>query len=95
MVPHSPILGLDIGGTQTTVVLGEYRGRIHDRTSFQTEAKRGFNAVLKPAREVLAEEALPGALDVCRITPSKLGEELGGVAALCAAIAARGGPEPH
>ena len=41
---------------------------------------------LGPAREVLAAEALPGHVARCRIVPSELGERIGDVAALCAAI---------
>ncbi len=50
--------------------------------------------VLGPAREEVRREALPEAVAVCRIVPAALGERLGDVASLCAAIAARGGPEP-
>jgi glucokinase len=48
--------------------------------------------VLGPAREELAREALPGAVAACRLLPAALGERLGDVAALCAAIRALGGP---
>ncbi len=48
--------------------------------------------VLGPAREELKREALPRALAACRIVPAALGEQLGDVAALCAAIQASGGP---
>ena len=48
--------------------------------------------ILKPARDVVVEEALPGAVAACRIVPAELGERLGDVAALCAAIRALGGP---
>ena len=44
--------------------------------------------VLGPAREEVRREALPGALSVCRIVPSELGERLGDIASLCAALAA-------
>lgn len=44
--------------------------------------------VLTPAREELRKEALPGAVEVCRIVPAALGERLGDVASLCAAIEA-------
>jgi len=49
--------------------------------------------VLAPAREEVRREALPGAVAVCRIVPAALGERLGDVASLCAAIAALGGPQ--
>ncbi|MGD8450472.1 MAG: ROK family protein [Phycisphaerae bacterium] len=48
--------------------------------------------VLGPARNELRQEALPGAVAVCRLVPAALGEQLGDVAALCAAIRAGGGP---
>ncbi|NLG29518.1 MAG: ROK family protein, partial [Chloroflexi bacterium] len=44
--------------------------------------------LLEPARRVLREEALPGTARVCRIAPAALGERIGDVAALCAAIEA-------
>jgi glucokinase len=49
--------------------------------------------VLAPARAELAREALPAAVAACRIVPAALGERLGDVAALCAAIRA-GEPNP-
>jgi len=49
--------------------------------------------LLKPALQELERQALPQALRVCRVVPAELGERLGDVASLCAAIAATGGPE--
>jgi glucokinase len=47
--------------------------------------------LLAPAREAMRREALPGAYAACRVVPAALGERLGDVAALSAAIeAARG-----
>jgi glucokinase len=43
---------------------------------------------LEPAREVVRAECLPQPVEVCRIVPSALGERLGDVAALMAAISA-------
>ncbi|MFH1746466.1 MAG: ROK family protein [Planctomycetota bacterium] len=48
--------------------------------------------LLEPARAVVQREALPGAVAACRIVPAELGDRLGDVAALCAAIRALGGP---
>ena len=48
--------------------------------------------VLRPAREEMQREALAGAVDACRVVPAALGERIGDVAALCAGIAALGGP---
>jgi glucokinase len=48
--------------------------------------------VLGPAREELEREALPRAVAACKLVPAALGERLGDVAALCAAIRALGGP---
>ncbi len=42
--------------------------------------------LLDPARRVLAEETLPGTAAVCRVLPAALGDRIGDVAALCAAI---------
>ena len=41
---------------------------------------------LGPARGVLKKEALGPALDVCRVVPSQLGEQIGDVSALCVAM---------
>jgi len=48
--------------------------------------------LLAPAREEMAREALPAAVAACRVVPAALGEHLGDVASLCAAIQALGGP---
>lgn len=42
--------------------------------------------VLAPARQALAEEALPQAVAACEIVPAKLGNRIGDVAALMAAL---------
>lgn len=42
--------------------------------------------VLAPARRALAEEALPQAVAACEIVPAKLGNQIGDVAALMAAL---------
>ncbi len=47
------ILGLDIGGTKTAVVLGDHAGHIFDRTEFLTRPQRGF----EPAFAELIEHA--------------------------------------
>jgi glucokinase len=68
----APIIGLDIGGTRTAVVLGDQRGQIHARTEFDTHAKRGFYPVFAEmcacASRLLAESgggnAAPGAVSV-------------------------------
>jgi glucokinase len=52
-------------------------------------AVRLGDMLLEPAREEMTREALPGAVRVCRVVPAALGNRLGDVAALCAAIAAR------
>lgn len=43
-------------------------------------------ALLGPARAVVAKEALSCAADVCKIVPAALGEQVGDVAALCVAL---------
>jgi glucokinase len=49
-------------------------------------AVRLGNLLLDPAREVLRREALPGAVAAVRLTTPELGEALGDVASLCAAL---------
>ncbi len=45
--------------------------------------------LLSPARQAMRREALPGTFAACRLSPAALGERIGDVAALCAAVAAR------
>ena len=42
--------------------------------------------ILGPARKVIAEEALPQAAAACELLPSVLGQQIGDVAALMAAL---------
>lgn len=51
-------------------------------------AVRLGDLLLKPAREIIQQEALPGAVAVCKIVPAGLGEQIGDFAALCVAIKA-------
>jgi glucokinase len=44
------------------------------------------NLVLDPARRIIAEEALPRAAKACQIIPAQLGDSLGDIASLMAAI---------
>ena len=44
--------------------------------------------LLEPARTVLREQALPRALEACRVVPAQLGSRLGDIAALMAGITA-------
>lgn len=44
--------------------------------------------ILAPARETIRREALAKSAEACKLKPSELGERLGDVAALCAAITA-------
>ncbi len=73
------ILGFDIGGTKTAVVLGSGSGEIHWREQFSTEASRGFEPMfqdlVKKGREALsisagkvvaASVSIGGPLDVVR-----------------------------
>ncbi|MGH9855568.1 MAG: hypothetical protein ACREBD_37515 [Blastocatellia bacterium] len=48
--------------------------------------------VLAPARRALAEEALPQAVAACEVVPAKLGQRIGDVAALMAALTDCSGP---
>ncbi len=49
-------------------------------------ALRFGDDLLRPAREVVAREALENSAKACRIVPAALGEQIGDVAALCAAL---------
>lgn len=49
------ILGLDIGGTKTAVVLGSLRGEILRRAQFVTQPERGFAAVFEELTAVTAK----------------------------------------
>jgi glucokinase len=42
-----------------------------------------FKSLIEP---VLRREAIPAALEVCRIVPAELGDSIGDYAALCVAI---------
>ncbi len=42
--------------------------------------------ILEPAMEVFRKEALREAVDACEIVPAELGEKIGDIAALCAAL---------
>jgi glucokinase len=48
------ILGLDIGGTKTAVVLGDHDARIVHRTVFETRPERGFAATWAELRDHIA-----------------------------------------
>lgn len=54
-------------------------------------ALRFGEALLSPAREVLAREALPAAASVCSVVPAALDERIGDVAALCVATGLHAG----
>lgn len=49
-------------------------------------AVRLGETLLAPARRAMEEEALPRTYSACRVVPSALGERIGDIAALCAAI---------
>lgn len=42
--------------------------------------------LLEPARRVVQQEAIAGGIDTCSIVPAALGERIGDIAALCAAL---------
>lgn len=41
----SVILGIDVGGTKTTVLLGTREGKVLQRQEFPSRAERGFEAL--------------------------------------------------
>jgi glucokinase len=49
-------------------------------------AVRLGETLLAPARRAMQAEALPGTYAACRVVPAALGERIGDIAALCAAI---------
>jgi glucokinase len=49
-------------------------------------AVRLGEVLLAPARRAMQAEALPGTFRACQVLPAKLGEQIGDIAALCAAI---------
>jgi glucokinase len=49
------ILGLDIGGTKTAVVLGSLGGQILDRSEFATRPERGFSAAFSQLCETVRQ----------------------------------------
>lgn len=67
----NPILGFDIGGTKTAVVVGTRDGEILRRQSFATDAHRGFEAIFADmaaaGREILGGER-----------PAAIGASIGG-----------------
>jgi glucokinase len=56
------ILGLDIGGTKSAVVLGTAQGEIHWRTQFATAPERGFRPVFDDLVQA-AQEGVQRSLD--------------------------------
>ena len=46
MTEQTYILGLDVGGTKTAVVLGDRAGQVHESEQFETEPERGCKAAL-------------------------------------------------
>ncbi len=70
------ILGLDIGGTKTAVVLGDRTGRVHERVEFPTAPERGVEATLG---DILrgGEEARDSAVEKGR-APAVVSVSIGG-----------------
>lgn len=49
-------------------------------------AMRLGESLLGPARRAMAREALPGSARICQVVPARLGEAIGDVSAICAAM---------
>lgn len=64
------ILGLDIGGTKTAVVLGSVRGEILGRKQFPTGATRGFMPVFQDLTSTMSELLESARDDVAAISVS-------------------------
>jgi glucokinase len=99
------IVGLALQGDQQAVIvvqriaryLGHGLALLVDMLNPQmivigSMAVRLGDLLLEPARRALAEEALPAAVAACQVVPAILGEQIGDVAALCAAIEAGAQP---
>jgi glucokinase len=90
------MVSFDNEAMRVATVAGEYLGRglalLIDAFNPQVIVLGALAGVLKerilaPAREVIAQEALPHARLACEILPSVLGSRIGDVAALMAALA--------
>ena len=68
MASSTYLLGFDIGGTETSVVLGTATGQILNREAFRTRPERGFEATFeelcRTAEKVLAQAPPVAALSV-------------------------------
>jgi glucokinase len=89
------MVGFDPEAMQVATVAGEYLGRglalLIDAFNPQVIVLGSLACVLQerilaPARQVVAEEALPQAREACEIVPSVLGSTIGDVAALMGAL---------
>jgi glucokinase len=45
------ILGIDIGGTKTALVVGDEKGQVYERSVFASRAERGFEAMFADIKE--------------------------------------------
>jgi glucokinase len=52
---RGPILGLDIGGTKTAVVVGDFAGNVAARSEFATCPDRGFSATFSQLIETIEQ----------------------------------------
>lgn len=69
---HAPIVGLDIGGTKTAVVAGDYRGSVAHRFEFATNPSRGFDAFFDELNDAIASVRTRG------FTPAVVSVSIGG-----------------
>ena len=70
------ILGLDIGGTKTAVILGDFAGHTLDRREFATRPDRGFQAVLFQLLETIGQ--MRSQADHAGLVPSVISVSIGG-----------------
>jgi glucokinase len=73
MVPSHVILGLDIGGTKTAVVVGDNRGEIRWKRQFATAPERGFRPVFDELSSTMRT-----ALSATRDYPEAISVSVGG-----------------
>ena len=64
------VLGIDVGGTKTAVVLGSARGEIHQRKQFPTNAERGFEPVFQDITRNISEALVSAQGSVAAISVS-------------------------
>ena len=79
-------IGLDIGGTKCSVVLGDKNFNIYEKIVIGSIYTRNEKLFKSHIEKILKREAIPAANKVCKILPAALGDKIGDYAALCVAL---------